>query len=397
MKRKKVVLAFSGGLDTSYCAAYLAKEKEMEVYSAVVDTGGFSDTEKSEIKERALRLDVKNHICIDISSEFYQNCIRYLIYGNVLRNNTYPLSVSSERFFQSIALIDYAKSINADAIAHGSTGAGNDQIRFDVALQVLAPEMEIIAPVREQKLSRQAEINYLKKAGIDENREKAAYSINKGIWGTSIGGKETLTSDKAIPDKAYPTQMTAKEPESIFLHFEKGEIKAVNDKTYQNPIDAIKAVEKAASPFAIGRDIHIGDTIIGIKGRVAFEAAAPLLIIKAHHALEKHTLTKWQLHWKKQLADWYGMFLHEAMFLEPVMRNIECFLTDTQKNVTGTVEMQLRPYHFTVVGIQSPNDLMNKEFADYGEENTAWNASDIEGFTKILSNQMKIYFAKNML
>ena len=389
--KKKLVLAFSGGLDTSFCVKYLKEEKGFEVYTAIANTGGFSKDELDRIEERAYRLGAKKHETIDVTDTYYQQCIRYMIFGNILRNGTYPVSVSSERVFQAIAIIDYAKSIGAGYIAHGSTGAGNDQVRFDLTFQVLAPEIEIVTPIRDLMLSRQQEIDFLKKYGVEEDYKKMEYSINQGIWGTSVGGKETLTSDKGLPEAAFPSHLEKQEPEVVELEFEKGELTSVNGKNYGSGPKTIHALEELASKYAIGRDIHVGDTIIGIKGRVGFEAAAPLLIIKAHHLLEKHTLTKWQAYWKEQLANWYGMFLHEAMYHEPVMRNIEAFLETTQENVTGKVFIKLKPYHFELQGIESAHDLMKSGFGEYGETVKAWTADDIKGFTKILANPLKIY------
>lgn len=388
---KKVLLAFSGGLDTSYCAKYLSEVKGYEVYSAIVNTGGFSNEELKKIEETAYKLGVANHVTLDVTKDYYDKCIRYMVYGNVLRNNTYPLSVSSERTFQSIALVEYAREIKVDAIAHGSTGAGNDQIRFESAFKILFPEIEVIAPIREMKLSRQQEIDFLKKYGMDGDWKKAEYSINQGVWGTSIGGKETLSSHSGLPEHAYLKQLKKQEPEDIELQFEKGEIVGVNGQIIENKIELINKIEEIASAFAIGRDIHLGDTIIGIKGRVGFEAAAAVLIIKAHHALEKHVLSKWQLHYKDQLAITYGMMLHESQYFEPVMRDIEAFLEHNQQNVTGKVFVKLLPYHFQIQGIESKFDLMNSQFGDYGEENKSWTAEDVIGFTNIMSNQMKIH------
>jgi len=393
--KEKVVLAFSGGLDTSFCAIYLSVEKGMEVHTAIANTGGFSKEELVLIEKKAYSLGVKSHKMIDVTEEYYNKGIRYMVYGNVLRNNTYPISVSSERIFQALAVIEYAKSIGATHVAHGSTGAGNDQIRFDLAFEVLAPEIKIITPTRDLELSRDAEIDYLRKHGVVDNFEKMAYSVNKGLWGTSIGGKETLQSDKTLPEEAYPTHLQKEGEETITLEFQKGELKGVNGKVYANTVDAINEAEKLGSAWAIGRDMHIGDTIIGIKGRVGFEAAAPMLIIKAHQMLEKHTLTKWQQYWKEQLGNWYGMFLHEAMYLEPVMRDIEKFLENSQENVSGKVIINLRPYHFQLVGIESEHDLMKSEFGQYGEMNKGWTADDAKGFTKILANQLKIYHSVN--
>jgi argininosuccinate synthase len=393
--KEKVVLAFSGGLDTSFCAIYLSVEKGMEVHTAIANTGGFSKEELAAIEKKAYSLGVKSHKTIDVTDEYYNKGIRYMVYGNVLRNNTYPISVSSERIFQALAVIEYAKSIGATHVAHGSTGAGNDQIRFDLAFEVLAPEIKIITPTRDLELSRDAEINYLREHGVVDNFEKMAYSVNKGLWGTSIGGKETLHSDQTLPEEAYPSHLQKEGEETITLEFLKGQLRGVNGKTHRNPVDSINEVEKLGAAWAIGRDMHIGDTIIGIKGRVGFEAAAPMLIIKAHQMLEKHTLTKWQQYWKEQLGNWYGMFLHEAMYLEPVMRDIEKFLENSQENVTGKVVINLRPYNFQLVGIESEHDLMKAEFGQYGEMNKGWTAEDAKGFTKILANQLKIYYSVN--
>ena len=390
--KEKVVLAFSGGLDTSFCAMYLSKEKGYEIYTAIANTGGFSDEELKKIEECAYKLGAVKHIALDITKEYYEKSIKYMVYGNVMRNGTYPISVSSERIFQAIAIINYAKEIGADYVAHGSTGAGNDQVRFDLTFEVLAPKIKILTPTRDMTLTREDEINYLKKHGHEADFSKMEYSINKGLWGTSIGGKETLKSEQTLPEKAYPSQLQEKGEETLTVGFEKGEIVSVNGKAYSDKVEAIQAVEAIASRYAIGRDMHIGDTIIGIKGRVGFEAAAPILIINAHKMLEKHTLTKWQQYWKDQIGTWYGMFLHEAQYLDPVMRDMEAFLENSQRNVNGTVTIQLRPYGYTLVGVASDFDLMKADFGEYGEINKAWTADDAKGFTKILGMPTKIYF-----
>jgi len=385
--KKKVVLAFSGGLDTTYCVKYLSEDRGLEVHTVIVDTGGFNKEELADIERKAFELGVVKHKCVSMVNRYYQDCIRYMVYGNVLKNNTYPLSVSAERMFQALAVAEYAKEVGAEAVAHGSTGAGNDQVRFDVVFHILIPGVEIITPIRDNKLSREAEIDYLKAKGVVRDWTKAAYSINKGIWGTSVGGKETLNSQQYLPESAFPSQLTKQGEEEIELKFEKGELKSVAGQNFQNPVDAIQKLNEIARSYAIGRDIHVGDTIIGIKGRVGFEAGAPMIIIKAHHALEKHTLTKWQMYWKEQLANWYGTLLHEGQYLEPVMRNIETFLEDSQESVTGTVKVHLAPYRFYVIGITSSHDMMSSKFGTYGEMNNAWSGEDVRGFSKILANQ----------
>jgi argininosuccinate synthase len=389
--KKKVVLAFSGGLDTSYCVKYLSEEKGYEVHTITVNTGGFDAKEIGEIEQRAKYLGVASHKTVDETRNYYDKVIRYLIYGNVLKNNTYPLSVSAERMSQALATANYAKALKADAVAHGSTGAGNDQVRFDMILNILVPGIEIITPIRELRLSREEEISFLKSKGVEMNFSKAMYSINKGIWGTSVGGKETLKSLGMLPEEAWPTQVTKTGTETVKLVFEKGELTSVNDQKFSHPTEAIQHLQKIAGPYGIGRDIHVGDTIIGIKGRVGFEAAAPMLVLKGHHALEKHTLTKWQLTWKDQLAQFYGNWLHEGQYLDPVMRDIEVFLTNTQQNVSGEVHIQLYPYRFQVLGIESPFDLMSSKFGKYGEMNLGWTGEDVKGFSKIFGNQTMIY------
>ncbi|MFN8406027.1 MAG: argininosuccinate synthase [Sphingobacteriaceae bacterium] len=394
MKKKKVVLAFSGGLDTSFCAIYLSKDRGLEVHAVLINTGGFSDEELKIIEKRAHELGVASYTSVNEIENYYQNNIKYLIFGNVLKNATYPLSVSAERVSQATAIAHHAKKIGADYVAHGSTGAGNDQVRFDLIFNILIPEIGIITPIRDLKLSREAEIAYLNQHGINYAAEKAQYSINKGIWGTSVGGKETLTANQALPEAAWPTPVTASTPHNIELEFEKGEPVTLNGEK-ANPVKIIQKLQAIAGPYGIGRDIHVGDTIIGIKGRVGFEAAAPLIIIKAHHLLEKHALTKWQLNWKDQLSSFYGTWLHEGQFHDPIMRNIEAFLTDTQQTVSGKVIIRLYPYRFELIGIESKYDLMSSKFGSYGEMNNTWSGEDVKGFSKIFGNQTMIYHQVN--
>lgn len=389
----KVVLGFSGGLDTTYCVKYLTEEKGYEVHSVIVNTGGFTDDELKQVEAHAYQLGVKTHTTVNAVKSYYDKIIRYLVFGNVLKNNTYPLSVSAERLSQAVFIAEHVQHLNADIVAHGSTGAGNDQVRFDMIFNILIPGVEICTPIRDLKLSREDEIAYLKTKGVNMNFEKSMYSINKGLWGTSVGGKETLNSRGILPEEAWPTQLTATEPRSVTLDFVKGELVAIDGIACEHPTEAIQKLQSIAGPFGIGRDIHVGDTIIGIKGRVGFEAAAPMVILKAHHALEKHVLTKWQLNWKDQLALFYGNWLHEGQILDPVMRDIEAFFEKSQENVTGTVFVDLLPYRFQVTGIESDYDLMSSKFGKYGEMNTGWTGEDVRGFSKIFGNQTMIYNA----
>lgn len=394
MKNNKVVLAFSGGLDTSFCIPYLKNEKGLEVHTIMVNTGGFSEEEEKSIEKRALDLGAASHVNVNAVDTYYRHGLKYLIFGNVLKNATYPLSVSSERVFQALEVLKHVKKTGAGAVAHGSTGAGNDQVRFDIVFEILAPEVEVIAPIRELGITRQEEIDYLQKHGFNFSWEKAKYSINQGLWGTSIGGVETLSSDGWLPEEAYPTKVTKSAPEHIKIGFEKGEPVSFNGKK-MSPVEVILAVRGAAAPYGIGRDIHVGDTIIGIKGRVAFEAAAPLILIKAHHLLEKHVLTKGQLYWKDQISVWYGQQMHEAMYLDPVMRDMEAMMDNMEQHVTGEVEVALMPYHFSVLGCSSSHDLMSSKFGSYGEIYKSYTGADVVGFTKVLANPLKIYYSVN--
>ena len=362
--KKKVVVAFSGGLDTSYTVMKL-KNDGYEVYAACANTGGFSAEQLKKNEENAYKLGAKEYVTLDVTQEYYEKSLKYMIFGNVLRNNCYPISVSSERIFQAIAIARYAKQIGADAIAHGSTGAGNDQIRFDMTFLVMAPGVEIITLTRDHALSRKEEVDYLNEHGFFADFTKLKYSYNVGIWGTSICGGEILDPTQGLPEEAYLKHVTNEKPSQLKITFEKGEIVAVNGEKFDNKIAAIQKIEEIGASYAIGRDCNVGDTIIGIKGRVAFEAAAPKLIIEAHRLLEKSTLSKWQQYWKDQVANWYGMFLHESQYLEPVMPDMEAMLTSSQRNVTGT---------------------------EYGEMQHGWTSDEAKGFIKVSSTPLRVYY-----
>ncbi len=394
-KKKKVVVAYSGGLDTSYTVMYLAKELGYEVYAACADTGGFSPAQLKANEENAYKLGAKQYVTLDVTHEYYAKSLKYMVYGNVLRNGTYPISVSSERIFQGIAIARYANEIGADAIAHGSTGAGNDQVRFDMTFLVMAPGVEIITLTRDKALSRDEEIEYLRSHGFVADFTKMKYSYNVGIWGTSICGGEILDSKEGLPESAYLKQVEKSGKEEMTIEFKHGEIVAVNGKKFDDKIEAIRYIESVAAPYGIGRDMHVGDTIIGIKGRVGFEAAAPMVIINAHKFLEKYTLSKWQQYWKDQVANWYGMFLHESQYLEPVMRDIEAMLESSQRNVNGTVRVELRPYSMFMIGVDSADDLVKTKFGEYGEMQKGWTAEDAKGFIKVLSTPLRVYYANH--
>ena len=390
--KKKVVVAFSGGLDTSYTVMKLSHDMGYEVYAACANTGGFSDEQLKKNEENAYKLGAKEYVTLDVTREYYEKSLKYMIFGNVLRNNCYPISVSSERIFQAMAIARYARQIGADAIAHGSTGAGNDQIRFDMTFLVMAPGVEIITLTRDKALSRKEEVDYLNAHGFSADFAKLKYSYNVGIWGTSICGGELLDPAQGLPEEAYLKHVTRHDESELRIEFSKGEIVAVNGEKYDDKVKAIQHIEELGAAYAIGRDCNVGDTIIGIKGRVGFEAAAPKLIIEAHRMLEKYTLSKWQQYWKDQVANWYGMFLHESQYLEPVMPDIEAMLTSSQRNVNGTAILKLRPLGFECVGVDSPDDLLKSKLGEYGEMQRGWTAEEAKGFIKVLSTPLRVYY-----
>ena len=391
MANKKVVVAFSGGLDTSYTVMKLTQDG-WDVYAACANTGGFSEEQLKSNEENAYKLGAVKYITIDVTNEYYEKSLKYMIFGNVMRNNCYPISVSSERIFQAIAIARYANEIGADAIAHGSTGAGNDQIRFDMTFLVMAPGVEIITLTRDKALTRKEEVDYLNEHGFFADFTKLKYSYNVGIWGTSICGGEILDPTQGLPEEAYLKHVINEDESDLKITFEKGEITAVNGEKFSDKIQAIQKIEEIGAAYAIGRDCNVGDTIIGIKGRVGFEAAAPKLIIEAHRLLEKSTLSKWQQYWKDQIGNWYGMFLHESQYLEPVMPDIEAMMTSSQRNVNGTAILKLRPYGFQTVGIDSKDDLTKSKLGEYGEMQHGWTAEDAKGFIKVSSTPLRVYY-----
>ena len=391
MSKKKVVVAFSGGLDTSYTVMKLTEEG-YDVYAACANTGGFSAAQLKENEANAYKLGAVKYVTLDVTQEYYEKSLKYMIYGNVMRNNCYPISVSSERIFQAIAIARYANEIGAHAIAHGSTGAGNDQIRFDMTFLVMAPGVEIITLTRDKALSRQEEVDYLNAHGYYADFTKLKYSYNVGIWGTSICGGELLDSAQGLPEEAFLKHVTRTDESELKITFEKGEIAAVNGEKFDDKIAAIQKIEEIGAAYAIGRDFNVGDTIIGIKGRVGFEAAAPKLIIESHRLLEKYTLSKWQQYWKEQVANWYGMFLHESQYLEPVMPDIEAMLTSSQRHVNGTAILKLRPLGFETVGVDSPDDLLKSKLGEYGEMQHGWTADDAKGFIKVTSTPLRVFY-----
>jgi len=386
---KLAVLAFSGGLDTSFCVLYL-KEQGYNVATVTVNTGGFSPTELKRIEEIAPKLGAISHTTVDARAGLFEGYLRYLVYGNVLRGQMYPLSVSAERVCQARAVAELAKDMGATAIAHGSTGAGNDQVRFDVAFRALAPDLELLTPIRDLGLSRAEEMDYCAQRGLVFPEKTRDYSINEGMWGTSIGGRETLDPWSTLPEAAFPGgAIPSLTPKTLVVSFEKG-VPLALDGISMDPVTIIAQLNALGRPYGIGRGVHLGDTILGIKGRVGFEAPAAHLLIGAHRELEKLVLSGKQLFWKESLGNLYGSLLHEGHFFDPLARDLEAFLESSQDCVTGEVRLTLHPRSFVVEGVQSPYSLMDPRIATYGEANKLWSGAEAAGFAKIFGVQQTL-------
>jgi argininosuccinate synthase len=388
-KKKPLILAFSGGLDTSYCVISL-KEQGYDIITVTVDTGGFSPQEQEEISAQSEKLGALKHIFIDAKQDLYDHIITYLIKGNVLRGGVYPLCAGAERYVIAEKIVEIAKQENASYAAHGSTGAGNDQVRLDVAFRVLMPELTVLTPIRDLELSREEEIQYLRDHGIEVSAERKDYSINQGIIGITIGGKETTGSWESPPDSVYPgitpIAETPDHPAHLTLSFDKGLLSAL-DGTKMIGMDILAELAKRGGEHGVGKAVHLGDTILGIKGRVAFAAPALLIAIRAHRELEKLVLTRMQAFWKQTLAEVYGTGLHEAQYYDPAMRDIETYLDSTQQRVTGDVKVQLFKGNIIIEGCKGPYSLLDRKVATYGEENVLWTGQDAVGFGKIYGVQ----------
>lgn len=385
-----IVLAFSGGLDTSFCVPYLRETYGEPIYTVTVNTGGIDEEEARAIEQRSQDLGAEKHLLIDARSDLFDQHLSYLVKGNVLRGGVYPLCVGPERVTQAKKAIEAARETGARAVAHGSTGAGNDQVRFDVALRLLAADLEIITPIRSLGLSRQDTTSYLRQRGYDVPEKTTTYSINRGLWGTTIGGRETLSTTEPLPDAAYPDTVSPADapddPLIVEISFEQGIPTALDGKA-TSPVSIVETLNQRGAAHGVGRGIHVGDTIMGIKGRVAFEAPAPIILINAHRELEKIVLTRWQRFQKDHLSDFYGQLLHEGQNFDPVMRDIEAFLDSSQQPVTGTVRVQLFKGNVQVLGCDSPSSMFDAGVATYGETNELWDGRDAQGFTQIYGVQ----------
>lgn len=376
-----LALAFSGGLDTSYCVPRLA-ELGWTVHTVFVNTGGSGDAERAAIRAQALAVGAGEHHEIDARALVYDRFVRYLVQGNVLRGEVYPLSVAAERTQQALSVIDVARRIGAGAVAHGSTGAGNDQIRFDVALRVLAPELEIVTPIRDESIKREQAIAYLRARGLPVPEKAGSYSINRGLWGTTWGGGWTHDTWAGPPAELLDPPADAPATSEIVIRWEQGLPVAVGDRALAGPA-LIEHLGDLAASYGIGRNIHVGETALGIKGRIGFEAGAALMLIAAHRELEKLVLTKWQTFWKDQLGRFYGDRLHEGHYFDPALRDIEAMITSSQQRVTGETRLRLAPGRFQVVGTRSPHSMMDPAVATYGEENLLWTGDEARAFARV--------------
>ena len=385
---KPIVLAFSGGLDTSFCVPWLRERYGCEVVTATVDTGGLDDAARARIEERALALGASKHYLIDGRATYFDETLRFLVMGNVLRGHVYPLCVGAERGLQARRVALLAHELGARGVAHGSTAAGNDQVRFEVALRTLAPTLEIIAPIRDEGFSREQEVAYLKAHDFSLPFERAAYSVNHGLWGCTIGGRETTDTLEPLPESAWVLSKGAfQSPRASEVHtlgFEQGVPTSLDGRAHA-PVALVETLNTLGASFGIGRGIHLGDTIFGLKGRVAFEAPAAMLLINAHRELEKLTLTGRQQRVKDSLATIYGDLVHEAQFLEPACRDIEALFLSSQARVTGTVTVRLSPGFLFVEGVASPHSLKNASRGVYGEAAGEWTAADARGFSRMLA------------
>lgn len=385
---KPIVLAFSGGLDTSWAIPYLAETTGRPVATVTVDTGGFDGAARLELAARAAALGAVDHRMLDARAEYFDRVLRFLVFGNVRRGGTYPLSVGAERSIQARGVAIAARELGSATVAHGSTAAGNDQVRFEVALRTLEPSFEILAPVRDALVSRPAQVAFLEERGLPVPAHGAAYSVNRGLWGTTIGGSETKSSRLPLPETAWVATHGAfdrpRAPARHTLSFEQG-IPVAFDGEAISPVALIERVEAAAAPFGIGRGIHLGETILGIKGRVAFEAPAAEVILSAHRELEKLVLTGRQQRIKEGIAAHYGDLVHEGQHLEPVCRDLEAFLASSQARVSGEVHLLLRPGALFVEGVESRYSLLAASRGAYGEAAGEWSAADARGFARLVA------------